>query len=235
MSSPELWIFGDSFADPNHDQNSYAWPIQLINHFNVKNFAFQGTGLDWSLQQFIKQTRQYKKEDLKSINILFLLSSLYRFNFSFLKPQDQVYRFASMGTEEADKYFEKNYIVYKKFYEQFLKYYIFHSSYEETEFLKTISYINLWSKYFNKCLIWNIFPNSSIPETIDVDLLPQNDKIQIIIEPLFTLSTKKKFAYGMDKRANHLDEHLHPIMVKSFVDFFKHNQSVNFRNIFENS
>jgi hypothetical protein len=52
-------IFGDSFADPNIDNNYISWPELLKTKFSVTNFAQAGTGLWWSYKQFKKISSQY--------------------------------------------------------------------------------------------------------------------------------------------------------------------------------
>lgn len=51
----KIHVFGDSFADPdfNTKNHSWAWPVQLAERYQVKNYALAQTGCDWSVQQLL--------------------------------------------------------------------------------------------------------------------------------------------------------------------------------------
>ena len=71
----ELWIFGDSFGDPNYgDAKQYTrWWEYLEPHYTVKNFSLTGTGPRWMLKELYRES--YNKET-SNINVLCLLSSI---------------------------------------------------------------------------------------------------------------------------------------------------------------
>lgn len=59
-NKPTLAIYGDSFGDPKWVENDYfAWPELLEQHYDITNYAFTGTGLWWSYDKFVETHKQY--------------------------------------------------------------------------------------------------------------------------------------------------------------------------------
>ena len=53
----KLWIFGDSFADPDYNIDGaehYQWCKRLKQNYEVTNMAVYGSGPQWSLNNFLK-------------------------------------------------------------------------------------------------------------------------------------------------------------------------------------
>ena len=56
----KIAIYGDSFADPNWNNNSYkGWPELLAESYDVTNFAKEGSSLWWSYDQLQKSNTQF--------------------------------------------------------------------------------------------------------------------------------------------------------------------------------
>ena len=76
-----VWIFGDSFADPNWEKERYVhetWYEKLEKQYDeYHNFAFAGTGPHYSFKEFYKRYESFNEDDL----IVFILSGQDRINF----------------------------------------------------------------------------------------------------------------------------------------------------------
>lgn len=49
----KLWIYGDSFADPNFNPAGWSWPSRLADKYDVTNNAIYGSGPYWSLHKLL--------------------------------------------------------------------------------------------------------------------------------------------------------------------------------------
>ena len=60
-----VWIFGDSYADPNWDKESFehkTWYEMLAKQYEYKNFAMVGTGPHYSMKEFYRRYKQFNEE-----------------------------------------------------------------------------------------------------------------------------------------------------------------------------
>lgn len=156
-----LWIFGDSFADPNQwtDTNFLTWHQQLESHFSVKNFGLIGSGPEYSLTKFIEHHEKTTSDDRQKTSIIFLSSDPYRLNFSFLDSSHQAW--IRLTEEEKEKFVEtvpsaKKHV---KFIHQVLKTYLFHNPIYSTE-LWNLQHMLLFkhlSMEYHRCIWWQIF------------------------------------------------------------------------------
>ncbi len=79
-----VWIFGDSYADPNWDKESFeheTWYEMLAKQYEYNNFAKAGTGPHYSMVEFYRRYKQFDKEDL----IIWVLSGEDRIQFHLPK------------------------------------------------------------------------------------------------------------------------------------------------------
>ena len=75
----KLLILGDSYADPTINSHEYsAWYELLENHFEVSNYAYRGTGPEYSLK-ILKENEEHFNA------VVFVYSHPLRLNFDFLK------------------------------------------------------------------------------------------------------------------------------------------------------
>ena len=75
-----VWIFGDSYADPNWDKESFehkTWYEMLAKQYEYKNFAMVGTGPHYSMKEFYRRYKQFNEEDL----VVWILSGKDRIQF----------------------------------------------------------------------------------------------------------------------------------------------------------
>ena len=225
-------IFGDSYADPTYPEH-YTWTKQIKPYFKkVKNYAIKGTGPDWSLDNFCKLDEKMSFEAKSNTNILFIISSIHRYNFSFLKPEHQSLcnHLLYTNNKEATKMIQKEkYFLYKNFLKDFTRYYVKNSSYERTEFFKIISFLYLHSKYYNKILIASVFEKQ---DWYDIQTIPSNNNFHVISTPLYDLQDTLEM--GQDTLPNHMIEHNHNEFTKVLVDWFNHENPINLDNFQKN-
>ena len=62
-----VWIFGDSFADPNWEKERYVhetWYEKLEKQYDeYHNFAFAGTGPHYSFKEFYQRYESFNEDD----------------------------------------------------------------------------------------------------------------------------------------------------------------------------
>jgi len=231
----KLWIFGDSYADPKYN-DPLSWPYLIKENFDVTNKAKIGTGIDWSLQTFYWLTHYAYEHniDTSNINVLFFMSGLSRNNLKFYDPpSDQVWDFDTSwtGDKEYNQHMLKKYKQEKKYYNWFLKNWFFHSSYIQTENLKVLSYLQQWSKKFNKILVLNNFEEFDF---MDMEIWPESTKkFHAESKPLAKVFGHVD-GYATDERANHMDAEHHPIFAKQLVDHFIYDKKINLSSFKKN-
>lgn len=227
MPSQDLIIFGDSYADPNWPQD-WTWTKTIKSHFdNVENYAFKGTGPDWSLNQFYHQDKKIPFDKKSQTNILFLLSAETRFNFSFYNnPAHQSIGVTKTRNEVQKEVIQENgYAKFQKFYKQFMRYYVYGSSFKNTEVFKIISYLYMHANMYNKVLVVPVFFKFS---NYELQKIPSNKKFHVVTTPLYDLQLSKPM--GKDKLPNHWIEHNHYEFSKTITDWFINETPINYSN-----
>ena len=85
MTIKRVWIFGDSYADPNWDHENMpdheTWYETLAKQYEYKNFAMAGTGPHYSMKEFYRRYKQFDKEDL----VIWILSGEERIQYHLPK------------------------------------------------------------------------------------------------------------------------------------------------------
>ena len=195
----EIWIFGDSFAEPSKNLDSWTKLLKKNNKFLIRNFALSGTGPDYQLKIFKKLMQESNIEDTKKIVVIFFVSDITRFNFKFLKPKDQVIRFEDSwkNQNKLSKSLYKKYVRYKRFIKCFYNFYVFHSAYMETELEKILGFLYLHSYRFEKTLAWPIFNDSS-------DFLPMKSSNFYVPNKIMSELNKDMYPMGQSPNINHL-------------------------------
>ena len=220
-----VWIFGDSYSDIGYDRgNEFTWVKSLHKRYNVRNFSKFGTGPDWSLELLHKEILNADKESLKNVNVIFLISDVFRFNFSFYNETSHqvLYKYI------VDRYnLEKNSIVneeisqYKK-YKEFCNSHFMYAHYDNfghISMIKNLGALSIYSKFFEKILAWPIF------YTTDIDI-PLTEKFFYVPCPLFNFE-KIPPGYGMDSRANHISKENHVVMLEALSNWIDNNKLVD--------
>ena len=79
----KVWIFGDSFGDPCFSHIPYTYTYQLNHQYQVRNYCLSGSSPIRMLNELFKKIIKHKRklEQLKDINLIFLLSYAHRFDF----------------------------------------------------------------------------------------------------------------------------------------------------------
>jgi hypothetical protein len=232
MPKKKLWIFGDSYAAPNHGQPicKRYWEY-LKDNFDIDNFAISGTGPGHSFKLLADKI---SKNSTVDTSLLFLVSSIYRFDFPFLKNENHQCRLKSLIDNQVSAEIRKD-IEYlepeKKHIEWFFKNYALTVDYHLT-FYHYISSLSVLSNKFEKTLVWNIFP------IFDLDPLAKNfskhyrdsiagtSKFQYVNYPLYTLSSLHDTAVldpnpaVHDPRPNHFGEEMHDKLGTEIVNYF---------------
>lgn len=208
MASDTLWIFGDSFADPNHwvpKSNFLTWYQQLESHFSIQNFSLSGTGPEYSLKKFIEHHEKTTVDDQQKTSVIFLSSDLYRLNFSFLESKYQV--FPTLRKKEKKKFFDviPSTKIHEPFINRFLKHYIVYNPIFKTE-LWNLQHMLLFkhlSKEYHRCIWWQIF--SVAPDHVKTEY--SSKRFYIPDYDLFSLHTPEPFLQSAFP--NHLGEAAH--------------------------
>jgi len=230
-----LYVFGDSFSDPNHKHNAAGntfWINDLENHFTVHNYSMKGSGPSYQIEKLINVIETHDHVKLKQSNMIFFMSDIHRYYWHFLKPKDQYLYphilspsilFSEKNRDKLNVIKEaKKYKQYKKFLKEFDRY----TGLTETHnIISHFSTVYTMSKYFNKTVFWPIFNN--------LDCIPNiknfvDNKFNVIDYPLIKISQND----NVDDRLKnmHLHETNHNVMTEELTSWMKKNYSINVKN-----
>jgi hypothetical protein len=241
----EVWIFGDSYAQPDPivfestndlvNLDFTTWPLLLKQKYNVKNFAKGGTGPSWSLNKLIQQIKNTDKNDLKNVNVIFLVSAIWRIDLSFYNseshqcltaqipaPSREMISFGwnILNLSKEEKRAIKPYASQKNFVKDLWKYYLLNDTYQQTELTKIIGAVNLYNTLFEKVLLWPIFHKPAI----EIDY--SNNNFYYINDLLYEVE-KDPYGFGYDPRQNHLSKENHTIMFNQLSNWIENSQSID--------
>lgn len=229
MSHKEkIWIFGDSYGDTTciKDKNSFSWVEELTNYYNVTNFCVRGSGANCTIANFNKQVDTYKNS-LKDINLIFIIPSIYRLNFSFYKKEeDQVLtkfivdndRTSNDKVNKKIKFYTKK---YREFVNNFFKYYVYHN-YRSDTLLKIIGNVSLYSPLFSSVLCFVVDPAGL---STNINKLVNKDDFHFMDTCLSDISDAEmvgRVNIGEDGRNNHLNEHNNKVMYQQISKWLSH-------------
>lgn len=226
----KIWIFGDSYS-VEHENCKYSWPVRLKNNYIVKNFSLGGTGPEYQLDVFKKIILNTSLEELKSIDLIFLISSNSRKNFSFYTdPSHQSFGLSIANQNKFDyKPFNKiirQYSQYTNFLKDFFKfYYLYNTQDFDMLHIHQILFIKEFSKFFNKGLVISVFDNTSESAICK--------KFNNILDSTNTFTYAKGLPlYYIEKEIykfapNHLSEKNHSLLYEQMVNWIENNISVD--------
>ena len=213
----KIWIFGDSYGDPSciKDPNSFSWVSELQKNYDVTNFCVRGTGANYTIANF---NRQVDNSNLKDINLIFIIPSVYRLNFSFYKKVgDQVLtKYIVNGDTTPSKRDKINKKIklyskkYKDFVNNFFRYYLY-PDYSKDTLLKIIGNISLYSPQFKSVLCY-VVNNKPV---VNINKLVNNDNFCFVDSMLSDISNSEPIGQvklGEDDRNNHFNEHNNKVM-----------------------
>jgi len=209
----KLWIFGDSFADPNYNptNNFLVYHYALEKHFEVQNYAKAGSGPEWSLQTFLRLDREMCFDEKKNTNILFIASDWTRFNFKFIKdPTEQVFALRSALGRKKYPFWAK-YKKYINFIDWFIRYYV---DYNDTFALQNMLLVKHYSRHYNKCIYWPVF--TAIEKEVRELYNSKNFYIPDYI--LDTIHIPEPFGKGT--YPNHMSKESHDKVYQLVIDVF---------------
>ncbi len=218
----EVWIFGDSYSDPSFKHNdTISWPNEIANKYNITNFSCLGTGPDWSLELLQKNIKQLDKSKLKNIDLIFFISHVSRFNFSFYNhQQDQVLTPLIAARQSLNKHSKreiKQYSKYQSFCKDFFRYYANSNLFDEQTLLKIIGNLKLYEPIFNKILVWPIFQ--------EIDLPVSSNNFYFVDKCLS--SFENTYGHAMDTRNNHLSLANHEIVLEQLSNWIDHSNPID--------
>ena len=239
----EVWLFGDSycqdspavFESTKHliNYEFISWPNRLKQNFNLKNFSRGGTGPTWSLNRLNNEIKE-NKDNLKNINLVFFISSIWRLDLKFYKdPSDQWlgskipaldrtmidFGWDIKKFNKEEKKVIKPYKQNAFFVKELWKQYFLTDSFQNTEMLKIIGNLRLHSDLFKKVLVWPIFNEPFVSINSVNNFFYVNDL-------LFNIE-KDPHGSGLDPRHNHLSEENHNIMFKQISDWINYSKPIN--------
>ena len=90
-NKPEVWIFGDSYSDPNYLQFEFKkiqnnfWTNKIENLYNVKNESAYGTGALYQCN-LLKKNIEKNYKNIKNTKLIFFYSNSTRFENNFNIP-----------------------------------------------------------------------------------------------------------------------------------------------------
>lgn len=228
-----VWLFGDSYVDKHYNlSNIESWPILLENKYNVRNFAVAGSGPEHSLQKLYREVENTDSEELKNITLIFFISNITRYNFSFLPPYFQsIIRYVTFDKkdERLDAGAKKriNDVLDKKkisFIRDFFKYYHLNQE-EELQFLKILGTVKVIGSRFNKVLCGSCF--IPIPEYISqVDA-----NFHIFSHTQLYKLGRHNFGFEEDKRSNHIDTPQHQVFYEQLENWLLYDSKIDFEAI----
>jgi len=223
ISNKKVLLFGDSFADKNSVGEYVGWPGLLESYYKVTNFAVSGSSPDHQLKLMLDFIENTDSHSFKDTVVIFLISSPNRFVFNFYKnPSDHHLSIHLAYYESADLSYHDElspYLKYKKFVEDFYKYYALNDEFQLTHVLKILGMLNLYSTLFDKVLVWPIFEN------LPYKLPTMSDKMTFVSTPLFNIEGNPYC--NDDKRPNHLIKENHHIMVSQLIEWIETNRSID--------
>jgi len=196
-----LHIYGDSFADNRVYTEPSSWPNTLERKLpNVRNFAHQGTGVKWTVSEFIKTTLRTPIEEQNKTSVLLLLSAASRFNFKHIPLKHQGL-WSGNPTMFKQEYGGKE----RRFYE---KYYDVDDNVRWT-FIEMLSTIAVQSKHYKKIMIWPIFDDYRL---IDFSMYERDN---LIIQRTHL----SKFVPANDVHSENLQNHLNLDMHNKMISY----------------
>lgn len=221
-----IYIFGDSYADPNYKNqtdNFECWHEQLSKKFSVTNYGLTGTGPHYSFKKYYEllSNNNFKKNDI----IIFFLSGTDRIHFPKTDPS-QVnnigWDFLNKKTYITDNYFDN----IKKYYDLFINEINFFYLTMQEELcwwnMKNVSFLYCVSKFkMIKTIVFSVDRFHGLLDNINNDYFyyyPHS--LSIISANEFEISEKYKFTKHeiLDYRSNHLSEINHNILYKNIVN-----------------
>ena len=227
-----VYIFGDSFSDPDHDYavaGNYKWAEELSKKYNIKNLSKKGTGPEYQIKNLINLIRKTPPEELAQSKLIFFVSDPMRKYWKFLKPKHQYLIPYIIHPSHRQNNFDlfcqtKDYLKYNIF----LRNYDGYKGIQPNEEL-IIFYNSLYSfaHRFSNTLVWPCF--HCIPETF---LINNTHNFNTINTSLIDISSAENVD---DKQKNmHLHFLNHQIMLEQLSNWIDKNTHIDVKKFRSN-
>jgi len=230
----KVWIFGDSYANDTYDK-PYAWTKRVAKKYNTVNYAISGSGPEYMIGIFQEELLKTDIDELKKINLIFVLSNDARKNFSFtIRPEDQAVMLDMIRHKGRDKdvYIRKRaslYINDIKFIRNFYKKYYLHNDLGDFRQLQYVGILKEFSQFFNKVLVISVF------DDYRDSLLYKKFDTTITDTENFTFC-KGPSLYSVEKDINktlpnHLSSTNHDLLYNEIENWLENNIPPNINNL----
>lgn len=214
MTKKKLWIFGDSWAEPE-PTFEYVYTERLNKDYDVLNLAQGGTSIDWSINEFLGAI---KTLDTNNVYVLFFITNPERQYWTFFENDSEHFLAGHLADgnwwrkkQHHLGHLLKKYRYYRSFVTTFWRY--IHPNWREITLKKSIAFINLYARLFKKVLIIPCFDN------IELEVMP--DK-RVTLHNIAMHNVYKSIdVKGWDPRPNHMDEQGHDDMYRKIVEWME--------------
>lgn len=241
---PNLWIFGDSYCDPDfqNDKSYQGWPQLIKKEYNVTNLSKAGSGPDYSMQQLVKMLKKTKINDRKNIHIFFVISDIFRIPLDFANPSILTHSKESLivnymlfkffpdtvkNSIELQKDIDKTWTTkQQKKIEQIFRHHILYSSYTKTEIIKTVLFLKELSFQFASVYVASVYQH--IPDFFGTIY---NTKNFYLAKTKIVDVFDNDFGYGEDPRNNHIPKDSHSKLVNQISKWTNKLQPFEFKDL----
>lgn len=211
----KIWIFGDSFADPQHGEprgaREYQWVHQLGAKYSCTNYALEATGPHWAINKWFDTLDKYSG-DPSEVSVIFIESEATRFMLESLGNEtSQVvapWKFAPGNKPIIDKH--------RSHLEWMFTQYTTEEWYK-SETIKLIGAGALLAASHKKVLYWPLNDN---PEHYRlVNNLPKNFTFAGLGLRHVSLMERGRYKLKKDNRSNHLLKESHDLMYEAVSEW----------------
>jgi len=224
--SEKIWLFGDSYADQNNnnDPNSWVRRLQRLG-YDIDNFAVAGSGPEYQLSLFYNQMNTTSSTKLKEINLIFLISACNRINFSFLNPRDQIIKpkitFFKFKPSKMELEILEKYPNYMNFLEDFYRYYFMHNNNSSMLIEKNVGLLSLYKDQFKSILAWPIFDSVN-------RAFSYTDTFCVPSLRMYEIDTEESEQESQENiRANHMRPHVHEELANQIERWIMRGKKIN--------
>jgi hypothetical protein len=216
-----VWIFGDSFADPNYANDLHqtvnldSWPNRLAQTYTVENFARSGTGPDYSLNLLLDALVEHQ-DRTHDISVIYLASDNMRLNLVnrfYQNPSQQVHLIdiANKEIKHSGYMFAKNIFQY-----------LITEEWNRREIVKQFGSINSLAGCFKR--VAYIPVTGGYPLYDDLYTVADNLSYVSYVDnhALVNISiSEPEYSAGIDPRSNHFSPRCHDYLYNSFDRWLK--------------
>jgi len=218
-----IWIFGDSFSDPNYkfnDEDTWYNLIESETSIQIKNFSIAGVGLNYCVSKYKDNILNYSSDDY----LIFLLPDHSRLDLCYLDNPNLsantllISRNLINVNDLSNTFFKVNFKKIKKDYDSYYK-----LNLHENLIYFYLSYILMTCKIFKKVFLIGCNENFY---TYDVKTFIEDhvqENTYFYPTSLLDISSNelinKSTMFLKDHRNNHLSENNHMLFKNVICNF----------------